>query len=179
MNTIKRKRFFIRGNFQIAFIAGFVLLLFMETLSASFFIYILSSRAIEETAFKSHIAINSLAEIVAPIIIKVNICAILISIFLSCVAASIVYFRLIVLFDKILEGLENLRNKAASFRLDVRGGKNAREFIMEFNHMTSYLDKRQAGLLDVLNSIIEEKELKNISKLHKKLDSIIDDENHT
>ncbi len=179
MNKIKRKRFFIRGNFQMAFIAGFVLLLFMEVLSASFFIYTLSSRAIEETSFKSHIAINSLAEIVAPIIIKVNICVILISIFLSCVAASIAYFRLIVLFDKILEGLENLRDKNTSFRLAVRGGKNARELITEFNNAASYLDKRQAGLLDALNSIIDEKELKNISKLHKKLGSIIDDESHT
>jgi len=175
MNKYKRKPFFIKGNFQIAVIAGFVLLLFIEVMAAGLFIYKLSANAVEDAEYSSHITINSGSQLIKPIILKVNAYAILISVLLAGLAAAIMYFRLRALFAKIIKGLENLRDNNTPFRINRYGIKNTRELITEFNHAAAYLDKRRATVRDTLDALIKEKELKTISRLHATLYSILAD----
>lgn len=173
MDKQKRKPFFVKGNFQIAFIIGFIMLLFIEITAAGLFIYRLSERAIEDTAFSSHLTIDRSAQIIRPIVIKANIYIMLISIFLACVVVAITYLKLHALFGKLIKGLENLKNNTGSFRINLRGGKNTREIIKEFNQAASYLDKHLGDLRLVLDSLLVEKELRHIAEFHDRLYSII------
>lgn len=173
MDKPKRKPFFVKGNFQIVFITGFILLLFLEVISAGFFIYKLSAEAIEVATFSSHINIDRSAQIIKPIIIKVNIYVMLMSVLLAGLATAIAYLRLHALFGKIMSGLENIRDNNTSFRIKPRGDKQACELIKEFNGAASYLDKQTTNLRMALDSLIAEKELSHVVKLHNKLYSII------
>lgn len=173
MNNVKRKPFFISGNFQIGFITGFILLLFIEVALAALYIYRLSEKAFEATAFKSHITIDTGAQIIGPIILKINIYVILISILLSALGTIITYVGRHALFNKLLEGLENLKRNNLSFRINPCGRKNTRELIKEFNQAASYLDKRKEDIHLTVDLLLEEKEIKHIEKLHNKLYSII------
>jgi len=142
---------------------------------AAFFIYRLSFGAIEKATFKSHITIDTGAQIVAPIILKVNIFVILISLILASLTVIIAYFRLRVLFGKIIEGLENLKRNNMSWRINLYGRKNTRALIKEFNQAASCLDKRLLDLRKTLDALLEEKELAHIAKLHNQLYSIVAD----
>jgi len=173
MNRHKRKPFFIKENFQTTAIICFVLLLFIEVMAAGLFIYRLSEGAIENAEYSSHITISSGSQLIKPIILKVNACAILISVLLACLAAAIMYLRLRALFGKIINGLENLRDNNTSFRINQHGIKNTRELIKEFNQAASSLDKRLADSRDTLDSLIKERGLRHISKLHSRLYSIV------
>lgn len=172
MNKSKRKPFFLKNNFQIAFIVGFVLLLLVEVASAGFLIYKLSEGAIENEAFSSHININTTAQLIKPIIFKVNIYTMLTSILLAGLVIAITYLRLHFLFRKIITGLERLGDNAP-FYIKPRGRKQARELIKEFDQAASYLEKRMNALHSVLDSLLVERELGHIVKLHAKLYSII------
>ncbi|GEM_PF-6548879 len=169
----KRKPFFIKRNFQINFILGFTALLFIEVLLSGVFIYCLSAAKIEEAAFRSHITTNSSAQIIAPIILKVNACGIIISILLAGLAVAITYRRNHLLFHKITEGLNNLRDNNLPYRIDERGSKGTVTFIKEFNAAAAYFEQRLNNLRFILDSAIAEKELKNIEKLHAGLSSLI------
>lgn len=169
MHTHKRQQFFVKGNFQISFITGFISLLFIEVLGAGLCIYRLSYAAIEETTYKSHISIESAAQIIGPIILKVNTYVILISIILAGLAAAIVCFRLHGLFDKIITGLKHLKNNNTSFRISAGGSKNTRELIKEFNQAASCLDARLGNARQLLDLMAAEKNLYNLEKLHNKL----------
>jgi len=173
MNKHKRKPFFIKGNFQIAVIASFTLLLFIEVITAGLFIYKLSANAVEDAEYSSHITINSGSQLIKPIILKVNTYAILISILLAGLVAAIMYFRLRALFANIINGLENLRDNNTSFRINQYGIKNTRELIEEFNQAASSLDKRRGELQVALDSLIKETDTGHISKLHNRLYSLI------
>lgn len=178
MNKLKRKRFFIKGNFQIAFIIGFILILLLEVTLAGLFIYRLSQEALEKAAFSSHITIDRSAQLIKPIILKVNIYTMLAIVLIAGLAVMIANLRLHALFSKIIKGLENLRDNNTSFHIKPHGRKQARELIKEFDQAASYLDKRLAGLRHVTDSLLEEKELTHIAKLHDKLYSIIAGKNH-
>lgn len=169
----KRKPFFIKRNFQINFIMGFVTLLFMEALLASVFIYKLSADRIEEAAFRSHISINRSAQIIGPIILAINACSIVASVLLAVLAVTITYRRNHELFNKMIKGLDNLRDNNLSFRIDEHGSKKTVAFIKEFNAAASYFEQRLTNLRFILDSAIAEKELKNIEKLHNRLYAII------
>ncbi|MDO8663125.1 MAG: hypothetical protein Q7K98_07930 [Candidatus Omnitrophota bacterium] len=173
MSNQKRKPFLLKGNFQLTFILGFTLFLFIEVIAAGFAIYILSAKALEDAAFSSHVSFNRSLEIISPIVLKVNIWMILGSIFLACVIILIVYLNLHNLFSKIIQGLENLKNNNTAFRIDLRGNKDTRELIKEFNHTAGYLDHRRLDLHTTIDSLLKKKELEDIVKLHKKLSSII------
>lgn len=175
MNKQKRKLFIIKSNFQIAFIVGFILLLFIEVMAASLFIYRLSAETIEDAVFSSHITIDRSTQIIRPIVLKVNTCFILISIFLSGLVIVIVYLRFHALFSSIIEGLENLRGNNTSFRIKLRGRKNTRELIKEFNQAASSIDSRITLLRGTIDSLLQKKELKDIERLHNKLYSLIAD----
>jgi len=178
MEKQKRRKFFIKGNFQINFILGFILLLFIEVMFAAMIIYKLSYSATEEAMFKSHLMIEKSSQIIEPIILKVNLCVILASILLAGIGTMIGYFRYRSLFSEIIRGLKNLKDNNSTFRINLGGGKNTRELIREFNHAASYLDKHQADLKIMLDSLSGENELKNIEKLHIQLCSIIAEKNY-
>lgn len=169
----KRKPFFIKRNFQITFIIGFVALLFIEVMLSGLFIYRLSAAAVEKAAFRSHITINRSAQIIGPIILKVNACGIIVSILLAGLAVAITYRRSRDLFNKIIEGLNNLRDNNLSFRIDERGSRKTAAFINEFNEAATYFEQRMNNLRFILEAAIAEKELKNIEKLHNRLSSLI------
>jgi hypothetical protein len=173
INRNKRKLFFIKRNFQIDFIISFVALLFMEVSISGIFIYRLSAAAVENAAFRSHITINRSAQIIGPIILKVNACGIIVSILLAGLAMAITYRRNRDLFNKITAGLDNLRDNNPSFRIEPYGGKKTKSFINEFNAAASYFEQRLNNLRFILDSAIREKELINIEKLHARLSSII------
>lgn len=173
MNKFKRKSFFLKGNFQIAFIIGFILLLLLEVMLAGFFIYRLSEETLEKAAFSSHITIDRSAQLIKPVILKVNIYTMLMIVLIAGLAVTITNLRLHALFSKIIKGLENLKDNNTSFQIKPHGRKQARELIKEFNQAASYLDKRLAGLRHVIDSLLGEKELGHIAKLHDKLYSII------
>ncbi len=173
MSKFKRKKFFLKDNFQLAFITGFILLLLFEVMLAGFFIYKLSAKALEEAAFSSHINIISSEQLIKPVVLKVNIYTMLTIVLIAGLAVAIANLRLHALFSKIIKGLENLKDNNTSFCIEPRGRKQTRELIKEFNQAASYLDKRLAGLRHVIDPLIEEKELKHIVKLHNKLYSII------
>lgn len=173
MNKNRRKPFFIKRNFRITFIIGFITLLFIEVILAGLFIYKLSAAAVEKEAFRSHISINKSSQITGPIILKVNVFSIIISIILAGLIVTVSYYRNRDLFNKIIEGLENLRDNNLSFRIVARGGKKTRELIKEFNAAASYFEQRGNKLHFVLEGLFAEKELKNIEKLHNQLSAII------
>jgi len=173
MNKQKRKKFFIKGNFQITIILGFTLFLFIEVLAAGWFIYKLSFTAIENASFKSHLTIDKGAQIIAPVILRINISVITITVLFSSLAAVIFYFRTRALFRKIIFGLENFKRNNMAFRLAPRGGKKTRELIKEFNQAASQLDKKHTELINVLDALLKENKLSQISKLHNKLYLII------
>lgn len=175
MNKQKRKLFIIKSNFQIAFIIGFILLLFIEAMTAGLFIYRLSADAIEDAVFSSHITINRSTQIIRPIVLKVNTYFILISIFLAGLVIVIAYLRFHALFASIIEGLENLRGNNTAFRIKLRGIKNTRELIKEFNQAASSMDNYMALLRGTIDSLLQKKELKDIERLHNKLYSLITD----
>ncbi len=173
MNKNRRKPFFIKRNFQITFIIGFIALLFIEVILAGLFIYRLSNAAFEKETFRPHISINKSSQITGPIILRVNVCSIIISILLAGLIVTISYYKNRDLFDKIIEGLENLRDNNLSFRINARGGKKTVKLINEFNAAASYFEQRWNNLRVVLDELIAEKELRNIEKLHNRLTSII------
>lgn len=172
-NRNKRKLFFIKRNFQLNFILVFTALLFMEVLLSGLFIYRLSASAIEKEAFRSHIAINSGAQVIGPIILKVNACGIVVSILLAALAVTITYRRNRDLFNKLTEGLDNLRDNNPSFRIDPRGSKKTAALINDFNEAASTFEQRLNNLRFILDAAIAEKELKNIEKLHARLYAIV------
>jgi hypothetical protein len=173
MNKNRRKPFFIKRNFRLTFIIGFIALLFIEVILTGVFIYKLSAAAVEKEAFRSHISINKSSQITGPIVLKVNVFSVIISIILAGIIVTVSYYRNRNLFDKIIEELENLRDNNLSFRIDAAGGKKARELINEFNAAASYFEQRGNNLQAVLDKLIAEKELENIEKLHNKLSSIL------
>lgn len=173
----KRKPFFLRKNFQMNFIMGFVALLFIEVSLSGLLIYSLSAAAVEKAAFRSHITINSGAQIIGPIILKVNACGIIVSVLLAALAVAITYRRNRELFNKLTEGLDNLRDNNLSFRIEERGSKKTKAFINEFNEAASSFEQRLNNLRFILDCAIAEKELKNIEKLHARLYSIIAERN--
>ncbi len=173
MNKNRRKPFFIKRNFQIYFIIGFIALLFIEAILTGLFIYRLSNAAVEKEASRPRISINKSSQLIGPIILKVNISGIIISIILAGLSVTVSYYRNRNLFNKIIEGLENLRDNNLSFRIDARGGKKTVELINEFNEAAYYFEQRGNNLRAVLDALIAEKELKNIEKLHNRLSSII------
>jgi len=173
MNKLKRKSFFLKGNFQIVFIIGFISILLFEVTLAGFFIYKLSAETLEEAVFSSHINIATSAQIIKPIIIRINIYVILISVALACLIITVTYIKLRVLFGKIIDGLENLKNNNTPLHIKPYGRKQARELIKEFNLAASCLDKQLAGLHHTIDSLVKEKELRHIAKSHDKLYSII------
>ncbi len=173
MSKQKRKAFLIKGNFQITFILGFILFLFIEVVTAGFVIYILSEKALEDVAFSSHVSFNRSLEIISPIVLKVNIWVTVGSIFLACALTLITYLNLHSLFSKIIKGLESLKNNHTSFRIGLRGNKDTRELIKDFNHAAGYLNKNMQDLRTTLDSLLEEKELDRITKLQNRLSSII------
>lgn len=178
MNKLKRKPFFIKRNFHIAFVIGFILLLLLEVMLAGALIYKLSAEAIENAAFSSHININRSAQLIKPIILKVNIYVMLMSVLLAGLAIAITYFRLHFLFSKIIRGLENFRNNNTPFHIKPSGGKQTRELIKEFNHASSCLDNRLSDLRLTLDSLLVEKDLKQTVKLQNRLYSIISHKNN-
>jgi len=165
----KRKTFFIKGNFQIVFILGFILLLFIEVSLAGIFIYKSSAYALEKVAYSSHISIDKTAQIIKPIVIKVNASVILISIILAACIMALAGISLHSLFNRIIEGLKNLKNNNTSFRISQCGGKDTRELIKEFNQAAIALDKKKNDLNLLINSILAEKDLKTITNLHQKI----------
>lgn len=173
MSHQKRKLFLIKGNFQLAFILGFILFLLIEVIAASSAIYLLSQKALEHAAFSSHLGFNRSLEIISPIVIKVNVWVVLGSIFLACALMLITYINLHSLFSKIVQGLESLKNNHTSLRLNLRAGKNSQALIKEFNHAAEYFDRRLLDLRAALDSLLKEKELEKIIKLQNKLSSII------
>ncbi len=173
MHKLKRKPFFIKGNFQIFFIAGFILFLLLEVAGAGFFIYKLSAEKIENAQFSSHININQSIQIIKPVVIKINIYTILFSIIIAGILVLITYFQLHTLFSEIMGGLEKLGGNYTLFRLKPRGTKKTRELIREFNQVGIYFDQRLNDLQLTLNSLSAEKDLKQIAKLHHKLHLII------
>lgn len=177
MDKYKRKRFFVKGNFQIAFIVGFLVLLCVEVLVAAALIYGASYGAIEGAAFSSHITMSRSAELIGPIILKINGYVVIASIILSCGVVAIAYARLCALFARIIEGIEQLKRKRFSFRIHERGGKNSRQLIKEFNQAADCIEKRQAVLRGVLDSLLSEKELTYIAKLHAQLYAMFADKN--
>lgn len=152
---------------------GFIALLFIEVIVTDLFIYRLSSAAIEKEAVRSHIIINRSAQIIGPVILKVNIAAIIISIILAGLIAAIINQRNRNLFNKLIEGLENLKDNNLSFRIDARGGKKTVDLINDFNNTAAYFEQRRNNLRVVLDELIAEKKLDNIEKFHKRLFSII------
>lgn len=173
MKKQKRRPFFIKGNFQIAFIGVFILLLLSETAAAGLLIYRLSAEAIESAVFSSHLAINQSAQIIKPIILKVNGWVALISILLACVAVTAVFFKLHTLFSRIIAKLKGLRDNKEFLPLPARGGKNTRKLIAEFNQAGSALDQRLREIHFLLDSLTVAEELSSIHKLHGKLHALI------
>ncbi len=173
MEKYKRKGFFVKGNFQINFILGFILLLFIEVMLAATIIYKLSYGATEDAMFKSHLLIEKSSQIVGPIILKVNLCVIVISVVLAGILTLISYFRHRVLFDEIIRGLENLKSNHTAFRINLGSGKKAQELVKEFNQAAAYLDKHLADLRADLDELLVEKEFKNIKQLHNRLFSLL------
>lgn len=178
MKEQRRRKFFIKGNFQINFILGFILLLFTEVLLTAVIIYQSSYSATEKAMYKSHLVIEKSSQIIGPIILKVNLWVILASIVFAGIAAIISYSRYCAFFEEIIRGLKNLKDNNTSFRIKSGGGMNTRELIKDFNHAAAYLDKRQAGLKIILDALSMERELKNIEKLHIQLCSIIAEKSH-
>jgi hypothetical protein len=173
MYTHKRQQFFVKGNFQIAFITGFIMLLFIEVIGAGVCIYRLSYEAIEASTYRSHISLESASQIIGPVILKVNMYVIFTSIILAGLAAAITCFKLHGLFDKIIEGLKNLKYNNTAFRIAESGRKNTRELIKEFNQAASCLDTRMTNVRRLLDLIATEKNLSNLEKLHNKLYSVL------
>lgn len=173
----KRRLFLLKENFQIIFITSFVLLLFVEVMAAGLCIYKLTNKSIEQAAFKSHLAVNSGAQIIAPIILKVNIYGILISILMAVLIAAMTFYRIRVLSAKLVKGLQSLADNTTTLLIQPYGGENTRQLIREFNHAASFLDKRQADLRSLLDSLLIEKELKQIDKLHQKLFTLLAEKN--
>ncbi len=165
----KRNKFFIKGNFQLSFIIIFISLLFTQILITGLFFLKLTGAAIEEAAFKSHIAIHTSAQIIRPIIIKVNAAAVLTSIFIASIALIIIYIKRHILFTKIITGLEHLKKSDTSFRITLYGGKNTRGLIKKFNQTSDALDQRKNNLLKTLNYLIIEEDLNRIEELHRKI----------
>lgn len=178
MNKYKRKKFFIKGNFQLSFIFGFLGILLIEVITASLAIYKLSNEEIENIAFSSHLSSDTIGKIVTPVIITVNTYIVLISILLACVIAAIMFQRRRFLFSQIIAGLRNIRNNNTSYRIKPSGGKNSQLLIKEFNSAADYLDGRMIDLRKTTDSLIQEKDLKQIEKLHNKLFTIIAGENN-
>ena len=173
MNKYKRKSFFIKKNFQVSFIICFIGILLLEVTTASFIIYKLSGELIENAAFSSHLIIDTSGEIITPVIIKVNTYVVIISIILACTIAAIMFQRRRFLFSQIIAGIQNIKNNNTSFRVKPFGRKNSRMLIKEFNSAADHLDKRMFDLRQTLNSLLEAKELDQITKLHNKLYDII------
>lgn len=173
MNKSKRRPFFIKDNFQLSFIAGFIALLFIEIMLADFFIYELSRKAVEDAAFSSHLSLERSAQILGPIILKVNICFIAVTFLLAVLTSAAAYYRLHIVFAGIVEGFNKLKKNNTSVRLKLRGTKPARELIGEFNKAAESLDKRAENLTLIMNSLDKEKELNRLTKLHNELCAII------
>lgn len=173
MNNIKRKPFFIKGNFLAAFIAGFVLLLLIEVVLSGLSIYWLAGQEIEKQLFSSHINIAQSAKIISPIIIKVNASAALLSVLLACLALLIVHLKTNALFSKIVEGLHNIKDKHTYFRIRPFGANKSRQLIEEFNLAASYFDKQLNEINSLLDSLIACKDSLEAAKLRQKLHSLI------
>ncbi len=173
MNTYKNRKLLIKGNFQIKFILGFIFLLFIEIILTTLCVYQLASQALEESAFKSHIAITNTAQIIGPVILKVNICAVILSSLIAGIMILFVYFQLKKLLGRLITGINNLTQNNTSFRIPTRGNKNNEILYKEFNQAAAYLDKQQQDLRKILTEIFAETKLENIAKLHDKLYSIL------
>lgn len=173
MNNMKRKPFFIRKNFEIAFVVVFISLLLCEISGAVFFIYRLSWQALEDNVFRSHLNIQTAAQIVEPVIIKVNIYVVSITVFLGALALSIILIKRRRLFLKIISGLDNLKDNNASFRLRIYGGKKTRVLLKEFNQAAAFIDRRQRDMDSTFRLLTTEMDLKRLASLHKRLYHII------
>jgi len=173
MNKYKTRKLLIKENFQIKFIISFILLLFIEIILTTFCVYQLSYKALEESAFRSHIAIANTAQIIGPVILKVNMCAVILSFFFAGIIILLAYSRLKKLLGRLLTGIDNLTRNNTSFRIQTQGRKNSKNLFKEFNQAAVYLDKQQQDLRRTLTEISAETDLENINKLHAKLYSIL------
>ncbi len=172
MNTHKKRKLLIKENFQIKFITSFIFLLFIEIIVTTLCVYQLSYQALEKSAFKSHIAIANTAQIIGPVILKVNLCAIILISFIAGIIIIFAYSRLKELLGRIITGIDNLTRNNTAFRIQTRGRKNE-EISREFNQAAAYLDNQQHDLRQILNALLVETEIRNIAELHKKLYAII------
>ena len=161
----------------MAFNIALTLLLLLEVLTVSLFIYKLSAKAIEGAAFSSHLNIERSTEIIKPIIIKVNIYFMFSSLLLASLWLAATYLKLHRLFARIITGIEEIKSNHTSFRLDLNGGKPARRLISEFNQAASFLDKRRMNLISLLDALLAEKDLEKIKQLHRRLYLIIAENN--
>jgi len=173
MEKYKRKLFFLRENFQIHFICSFILFVFVEVIFAAWYIYRLAYLRIEEYAALSHMPVDSAAEVLGPVILKVNACVIVISIIIGFGAAFLSYKRLQELFGRIILGLNELKDNKTRVRLSASGGRNSRELIEEFNQAASCLAARTILIKKLTGELIHEKNIDQIEKIHNDLYSLL------
>ncbi len=179
---IKRKPFFIRGNFQLVFILSYVLILAAGVLCDSALIYHMIKGILERAAFSSHLNLDSSGDLFWGTILKVNFllsCAI---IAVGLLAITTIYVYLESFFATLSQGLEKLAAGKVSFRLRRRRLPGMRSFTKDFNEAAHALEKEaadiRAGLewiLSALNSPtresfhkIKKEHLRIIKKLSKR-----------
>ncbi len=174
----KRKPFFIRNNFQLKFIIGFISLLVIATLISTFFIERLLQNIVEEAAFSAHLSVGSSGELFWRTIVKVNVIAAGVSVIGGLFMILGMYFYLEFFFRSLASGLNRWANGDFSFRFRTKNKWFGRKLLNDFNETAQPLDDRASKIrlltesLKTLLNTNQQGAFRDIKAAHDKLRKI-------
>lgn len=151
---IKRRPFFIRGNIQLVFILGYVVILSAGILCAAAMIYYHLKEILEGAVFSSHLNLESSEQLFWATIFKINFLIAGASIAGGFIAITTAYFYLEAFFASISAGLDAMARKDTSVRLRPRRLWGTRSLVHEFNEAAVSMEREEIEVRRALEAIL-------------------------
>lgn len=173
--AIKRKPFFIKGNFQLKFILCFISLLILGVSFSALMIHEALNHILEEASFSAHMSLSTSGQLLWRTIIQINVLMGSMIIAMGLLMGLIVHFYSETLFYVLAKGLDHLKQGDFSFRIKRKGQWAGKNLIGQFNHVASGLSKRLELTCTLLNEAIKLTQQKNedmaekLEQIHKKI----------
>lgn len=165
--AIKRKPFFIKGNFQLKFILCFIGLLITGIGLSVMFIYGALNYILETASFSAHMSFTTSGQLLWWTILKINLLISSIIIVIAIFMGVIVHVYSENLFHILSEGLDHLKQGDFSFRIKRKGRWGGKNLIGQFNHLATGLYKRLELTRTMLNEAIQLTQQENVDVVEK------------
>ncbi|MCR4336627.1 MAG: hypothetical protein NUV91_02315 [Candidatus Omnitrophica bacterium] len=173
----KRRKFFIKENFQLQFILCCVLIIMAGVVGTILFIFCSAEKILEEVVFSSHLDLKTSVELFGEMIVRANIQMALMTFFLCVLIIAYRFAFLKFYFYSFIKGLNHLANGNFSFRLKERIWLGDQWLSKDFNALANKMDRRSREVesllkqaINVVDSPITDKG-KKLADIHHRLRS--------